>query len=231
MEQRDKPSNNPKKTAIVAGASGLTGGFLLDVLARDKTFGRIIVLSRKAVKPAQPKVKEIIVDFSKLDKYDFWSDAHVLFCCIGTTIKKAGSRENFRKVDFDIPVKLAEQCALYNIGYHLISSTGADAASRNFYLRTKGETEEALKTLGLPSLSIYRPSMLFGPRKENRPGESFGKIIMYLAHPLMLGPLKKYRGIHAYSVAKGMVNHAKSSPEGVHIFESEEIKKLAKTNP
>ena len=134
--------NTNKKTAIVAGASGLTGGFLLQLLAQDKSFERIIVLSRKAMKPALPKVREVVVDFDNLGRYEFWPDADVLFCCVGTTIKKAGSQEEFRKVDHDLPLKLAEQCALFNVSFHLVSSIGADAQSRYFYLKTKGETEE-----------------------------------------------------------------------------------------
>lgn len=221
--------NTSKKTAIVAGASGLTGSFLLQLLAQDKTFDRIIVLSRKAMKPALPKVREVVVDFDNLGRYEFWPDAHVLFCCIGTTIKKAGSKEEFRKVDFDIPLKLAEQCAHYNIDFHLMSSIGAKADSGTFYLKTKGEIEEALKHVGLNTLYIYRPSILLGPRRERRLGESIGKFFTALFSIFLLGPLKKYRGINIVTVAKAMIKNAKTPEPGVHVLESDEIKKLVQS--
>ena len=219
--------NTDKKTAIVAGAGGLTGSFLLQLLAQDKSFDRIIVLSRKAMKPALPKVREVVVDFEDLGRYEFWPDAHVLFCCIGTTIKKAGDKDSFRKVDYGIPLKLAGQCALYNIDFHLMSSIGANAGSRNFYLRTKGETEEALKQLDLKTLYIYRPSVLLGPRREQRFGESVGKFFTRLFSVFLQGSLKKYRGIHVISIGKAMIRLAKNPEPGVHVQESDEIKKVA----
>lgn len=225
MEDKENIRINRKKTAIVAGASGLTGSFLLQQLAQDKNFEKIIVLSRKAMKPALPKVKEILVDFDNIGKYDFWPDADVLFCCIGTTIKKVGSQEAFRKVDYQIPVALAEQCALYNVGFHLMSSIGANAQSKNFYLRTKGETEEAIKQIDLPYLYIYRPSFLMGPRQERRIGESIGKVFSVLTYPLMLGPLKKYRGIHVSKIADSMIKNTVDFEWGVHILESDQIAK------
>lgn len=227
MLRMEVKGNRDKKTAIVAGGSGLTGSFLLQLLAQDKSFDRITVLSRKAMKPALPKVREVVVDFDNLGRYDFWPDAHVLFCCVGTTIKKAGSKDEFRKVDVDIPVKLAEQCARYNIDFHLMSSIGANPGSRNFYLRTKGEAEETLKQAGLDSLYIYRPSMLLGPRRERRMGERIGKFFTLLFSVFLLGPLKKYRGIHVVTVAKAMIKNAKDPQPGVHVLESDEIKKWA----
>lgn len=227
MEDKATKRNMIKKTVIVAGAGGLTGSFLLEKLSKDKSIEHIIVLSRKALKPNLPKVKEVIVDFDRLDRLDFWPDAHALFCCIGTTIKKAGSQENFRKVDYEIPLKLATQCARFNISFHLISSIGANPDSGNFYLKTKGETEEAIKQLDLSSVTIYRPSMLFGPRKESRLGESIGKVFMYMAHPFLLGPLKNYRGIHVATVAQAMINREKNGEKGFHIVESEQIKRIA----
>ena len=223
MQDKENIRINRKKTAIVVGASGLTGSFLLQELARNKSFEKILVLSRKAFKPALPKVKEVVVDFENLGKYDFWPDVDVLFCCVGTTIKKAGSQENFKKVDYSIPLALAEQCALYNIGFHFMSSVGADAESSNFYLRTKGEAEEALKQLDLPYLYIYRPSILLGPRKERRIGETIGKFLSTLATPLMQGSLKKYRGIHISQIAKKMIDKTIHFEFGIHTLESNDI--------
>lgn len=223
MQDKENIIIKRKKTAIVAGASGLTGSILLEQLAMDKNFEKIIVLSRKAMKPALPKVRELVVDFENLGKYDFWPDADVLFCCIGTTIKKAGSQEAFKKVDYAIPLALGEQCALYNIGFHLMSSIGADAQSKNFYLRTKGETEESLKQLDLPYLYIYRPSFLMGPRKESRLGESIGKVFISLFSPFLLGGLRKYRGIHVSKIAQSMIRHSIHFEFGTHTLESNEI--------
>lgn len=227
MLRMEVKGNTGKKTAIVAGASGLTGSFLLQLLAQDKSFDRITVLSRKAMKPALPKVREVVVDFNNLGRYEFWPDAHVLYCCIGTTIKKAGSKDDFRKVDFDIPLKLAEQCARYNIDFHFMSSVGANAESGNFYLKTKGETEEALKQAGLDTLYIYRPSILLGPRRERRVGESIGKFFTLLFSVFLLGPLKKYRGINIITIGKAMIQNTKNAEPGVHVLESDEIKKRA----
>lgn len=229
MEHETKMETKEGKTAIVAGAGGLTGSLLVDKLIKDADFKKIILLTRKPCKVANPKVQEFVVDFDKLSRTDFWPDADVLFCCIGTTISKAGSRANFRKADYEIPVKLANLCSLFRVPMHLVSSIGADAGSTNFYLRTKGETEDALRAVDLPGLCIYRPSMLYGPRKEIRIGESIGKAIMWVVHPLLAGPLKKYSGIHAGTVASAMIKNAKEGKKGVHIFESEEIKELVRT--
>lgn len=223
MEDSQDTVNKPKKTVIIAGASGLTGSALLRQLSQDKSFERIILLSRKPLNSALPKVKEEIVDFSDLGRYSFWEEANAVFCCIGTTIKTAGSQENFRKVDYEIPVALGEQCAKYGIGMFLISSVGANAQSGNFYLRTKGETEQALAEKNLPYLYIYRPSMLLGNRKEARFGESLGKILMAPINPLLMGSLKKYRGVHVDKVATTIMEHAKNPEMGVHFVESDEI--------
>ena len=130
-------------------------------------------------------------------------------------------------MDHDIPLRLAEQCSRYQVGFHLMSSIGADAGSSNFYLKTKGETEEDLKRADLPNLYIYRPSVLLGPRRESRPGEKIGKFLTLLLYPFLLGPLKKYRAIHVVKVAKAMIHNASDPQPGVHVFESHEIKTAA----
>lgn len=212
-----------KKTAIVVGATGLIGGFVVDKLKDDDRFARIIVLGRRDIDISHPKIEVYITDFQDLEKFKFWADADCLFCCIGTTIAVAGSKENFRKVDYFIPKDLSKFCENYGISFLLVSSLGADKNSSNFYLRTKGETEDALINSGIKTVHIFRPSMLLGPRKEKRLGEQIGKIFMQITDPLMLGGLRRYKAVQAETVAKAMINESLKNVSGIFVHENEEI--------
>ena len=166
------------------------------------------------------------VDFERITENEF-INADVVFCCVGTTIKKAKTREAFRKVDFDIPVNLAKLCANSNIQkLIIISSLGADRESKNNYLKTKGEMEYAVSQYNIHSIVFLRPSILLGNRNEFRLGEIIGKIIIQLLGFLLLGKNRKYRGIRAMKVAKAMLNIAKNNTKGIRILESNEIEKL-----
>jgi len=151
-----------------------------------------------------------------------------LFCCIGTTRRKAGGKEEFRQVDFDIPVRCATLARRQGFRqFLLMSSIGANVRSRFFYLRTKGETEQAVTTLGFSCLHIFRPSALLGKRRKKRLGELLGQWLVLVFYYLLQGRWKKYRAIKAATVAKAMISAAVKGEAGTHIYESDAIKEMA----
>ncbi|MCW3463605.1 oxidoreductase [Chitinophaga nivalis] len=212
------------KTAIVIGATGLTGTHLVAALLQDPAFGKVKVLVRQPWAHQREKLETILVDFNDETQLAAALHGDALFCCIGTTIRKAGSQETFRQVDFDIPVRCATIAHRQGVRqFLLISSIGADNRSRNFYLRTKGETEAAILQTGFVSTCIFRPSFLIGQREEFRLGEWIAKYLIQLFYFLLQGKWKKYRGIKAATVAHAMVMAAKQDDTGTHIFESDAI--------
>jgi uncharacterized protein YbjT (DUF2867 family) len=211
-------------TALLLGASGLTGGYCLQELLNENQFDRILALSRKPLNVNHPKLVQIITDFSDLTDLKATLKAEVVFCCLGTTIKKAGSKEKFKQIDYEYPLQVA-QIAKEN-GTHtfaLVSAIGADTNSLFFYSRVKGELEQALKNLSFPSLIILQPSLLLGDRKEKRMGEDIGKVISSLLGFLIPA---KYKAIHAQQVAKAMVKLSLQGLSGIVIKTSDEIKKV-----
>lgn len=218
------------KTALIAGASGLIGSHVLQLLADDNTFSRVKLITRKPLAINREKVSEIVVDFEELNQFSQRLAADVVFCCLGTTIKTAGSQANFRKVDFTYCFELAKAAKAQGAKqFILISSLGADDKASNFYLRTKGEIETAIAALNFDSFCILRPSMLLGDRKETRIGESIGKIFMQATGFLFAGPLKKYKAIEAQTVARCMVELAQNPEPGKLIFESDVIARFEKS--
>lgn len=216
------------QTAVVIGATGLTGNSLVTLLLHDARFDKVKVLLRSPSLKQRPGLEPVIVDFDDEESLVPALQGDVLFCCIGTTIRKAGSQENFRKVDFNIPVHCATLARRQGVQqFLLISSIGASAQSGNFYLRTKGETEQAVQKLGYPYLHIFRPSLLLGTRQEFRIGEWLGKLLSMAFYFLLQGSWKKYRPIKAKTVAKAMIAAAAQGSTGTHIYESDAIKELA----
>jgi uncharacterized protein YbjT (DUF2867 family) len=217
-----------QKTAILFGATGLVGACLVRLLCEKNHFTQVISFSRKPCGYSHPKLNERISDLRNVNSIASEIKGDDLFCCLGTTIKKAGNKENFRKVDFDLPLELAKIAAKNQFqNYLVVSSIGADANASNFYLRTKGQMEQEVMKQDIPSISIVRPSMLLGPRQEFRFGETAGKVAMKLINPLMFGRFMKYRGIHANDVAKAMLTLATQSTKGANIFESDELQRIA----
>ncbi|MBW8685138.1 NAD(P)H-binding protein [Chitinophaga rhizophila] len=215
------------QTAVVIGATGLTGHHLVTLLLHDPHFSKVKVLVRTPSFKQRPGLEEIVVDFNDTNSLSAALQGDVLFCCIGTTIRKAGSQERFRDVDFEIPVRCATLARRQGMQqFLLLSSTGAAAHSRNFYLRTKGETEQAIQQLGYSSLHIFRPSILLGARNEFRLGESLGKVLVMLFYFLLIGHWKKYRPVKAATVANAMLNAAKTATTGVRVYEYDGIKEL-----
>jgi uncharacterized protein YbjT (DUF2867 family) len=216
------------RTAIVFGATGLVGNLLLEELINSAEYSAIKIFVRQSTGISEPKVEEIITDFSNPDSFSARLTGDDLFICLGTTIKKAGSVANMGKVDRDLPVKIAELAhknGLKNIA--AISSIGANENSKNYYLRIKGEMEKGILSLNIENTVIVRPSMLFGERKEKRTGEVVGKVVMKAFQPVLLGKLLKYRAIHARDVAKAMILLLKEKKEET-IFESDELRKIAR---
>lgn len=210
------------KTALIAGATGLVGGELLRLLLANDQYSKIISIGRRRVQLEHPKLTQHIVDFSKLDKMVF--NANTVFCCLGTTIKKAGSKEVFRKVDFEYPKLLAQHSL--NIGatsFHLISAMGADTNSRIFYNKVKGKIENEINSSSFKQTHVYRPSLLLGSRTEKRLMEGISKFVMKSLGFLFVGSLKNYKAIDATKVAQCMIQSSFSSRNGNFIHLSGEM--------
>lgn len=218
---------NSRKRAIVFGSSGLIGSYLVKQLCKLPDYKEIICINRTPQNFEFSNVVEIINDFSDLTALSKIIKADEVYCCLGTTIKKAGSKENFKSVDFTLPLEIGKACKKNGVDHYLlVSSIGANAESGNFYLQTKGRLEQDLFKLSLPDLSIVRPSMLLGPRKESRFGEEAGKILMKVFSPLMIGKLNNYKAIQAEVVAKSMIIIANSSLTKQQVFESRELQEI-----
>jgi uncharacterized protein YbjT (DUF2867 family) len=211
-------------TATVLGGTGLVGSHLVDALLEDERYGKVIMISRRPLKKSHPKLQVLLVDFDHLEEHELDIVGDVLFSCLGTTIKKAGSKEQQYKVDYQYQYKIAE-CGLKNgiDNYILVSSAGANEESKVFYSRIKGELDTAVQKLGFKNVSIIRPSVLDGPRSEFRLGERIALVIMKLLG--WIPGIRKYRPIHAKSVAVAMINAHVNSRNGV--FELEQVHELS----
>ena len=215
-------------TATLIGATGLIGSYLLRELLNDPFFDTVRILIRRPVDITHRKLEKKIVDFNDSDSLLVaLSNSDIVFCAIGTTMKKVkGDKEAYRKIDFDIPVKLARFCKMVGCEkFILVSSLGANSKSINFYQKLKGETDEAVKESGVKSIHIMRPSILLGDRKESRLGEDIGKAVMTTLSFLI--PLK-YKPTYAKDVAKAMLALAKKNEEGYFIHENKQIRSLLK---
>lgn len=212
------------KKALLLGSSGLIGSHCLTELLADEYYSIVEIWVRTSSGIKHPKLIETIIGFDDIKNRN--TDAQHVFCCLGTTIKKAKSQEAFRKVDYDYVVDLAKISEKSGVGKFLvISSIGAKVKTGNFYLRTKGEMEDAIKQCKIPAIFIYQPSILLGKRKEFRFGEIIAKFMMRMLKYLFWGKMKKYRGIEASTIAKAMVMVAKEENLGIHILVSDEIQK------
>ncbi|WP_165043127.1 oxidoreductase [Dysgonomonas sp. ZJ709] len=216
------------KTAIILGSTGLTGSHLLQILLNSNIYDKVVSFVRKETGLSHSKLTEYAIDFENIDLYQDLIDGDDMFCCLGTTIKKAGSQEVFEKVDLHYPSNFAKVAASKGVKqYLIISAIGANAQSGNFYLRTKGKCEDVLRKLAFQSISIFRPSLLLGNRKEFRLGEKLGEYFMKVASLVLIGKLKKYRAIKAKRVARAMFNIAQQNTIGYHIYESDKIAQIA----
>ena len=196
--------------AVIVGSTGLVGSCLIEQLDEDKAFTEILSLVRKKTGKPYNKVKEVGVNFDNLPG-EVFVNTQIVFCCLGTTIKKAGSQEAFRKVDFQYPLETAKMAKAKGVkSFAIVTAMGSDAASSIFYNRVKGEIENALTDLKFDRLGIFRPSMLLGERTETRLGERIGQIVMNFFGFLIP---KNYKAIDGQKVATAMLQFAKKTDE------------------
>ena len=219
-----------RKRALIAGSSGLVGGYCLEELLNSDVYETVTALVRRPLGREHAKLHQVQVDFDELEDLGDLLRARDVFCCLGTTMRKAGSREAFRKVDFEYPLALARICHRHGARqFVLISALGADPSARiAFYNRVKGEVEEAIGEIGYGTLVIMRPSLLLGNRAEARLGETLGKVASLFASPFLLGKLRKYRAVEARDVARAMVRLANFGLQGRHVVESDQIQEEAR---
>ncbi len=217
-----------QRAALLAGATGLIGSHLLDLLLADEAYSRVTALVRRPLDREHEKLDARVVDFDALADIQDPPPVDDVFCCLGSTMKKAGSKAAFRRVDHDYVVAVARLgLAAGARRFLLVSSVGASASSMNFYARTKGETEESVAALGYPALHVFQPSILIGERQENRPGERLGIAMAGALNRLFVGPVRRYRGIAAETVAAAMVGAARSGGEGRRVYLFDDIERLA----
>jgi uncharacterized protein YbjT (DUF2867 family) len=225
-------SNGQTKVALLAGASGLTGGYVLDALLGAADFGRVIAVTRRPLPRENVRLANRIVQFERMETQLQGITCDVALCCLGTTIARAGSRENFREVDLDYVVAFARTAlAARAQRFVVMSSAGADPRSRSFYLRTKGEMEEELEAVGFPSLDILQPGALLGWRHEMRPLELAAMAFMPLVNPFLVGKRAAFRAISARTVAAAMVGATRTGRKGMQRYLNPGIDALARLTP
>jgi uncharacterized protein YbjT (DUF2867 family) len=206
-----------ERTATVIGATGLIGGHLVELLSGDDYFTRVRIIARRKPDSVPEGAEVRIIDFGDQDAFrSAIEGSDALFCAVGTTRKKVkGDMDAYRKVDHDIPVNAARHCRETGCGcYLMVSSVGASPKTRNFYLKFKGDAEEAIAAMSIPSVTIFRPSMLLGKRNESRPAEV---IVKYLSAPVAFLFPSKYRPVKGRDVARAMVAAAKSGTGGFRV--------------
>ncbi|MBM7621473.1 uncharacterized protein YbjT (DUF2867 family) [Bacillus tianshenii] len=218
---------NNTKSAMILGSTGLIGRNLTNEILENSEYRSICTMVRRPTNLSHPKLKEVVIDFSRLSDNASEFQVDEVFICLGTTRKQAGSKGSFKKVDYDYVVEaamLAKAQGVQRIA--VVSAIGADSQSRFFYSRIKGQMEEAVSSIGIPSTYFFRPSLLLGERKEVRPGEKMGEWLGKVVQPILIGKLGRYRSIEGEKVAKAMVAFMKNSKKGVHFVESDLIQKI-----
>ena len=217
------------KTALVIGSTGLIGSHLLNILLESNKYSKVIAFTKRDLGIKNSKLVQHIIDFDQPETYSQLIVGDDFFCTIGTTIKKAGSQKEFRKVDFEYPKQFASFALQNNVTQFLIiSSLGANASSSNFYLKTKGEIQEYLKATDFETVAVLQPSLLLGDRTEFRLAEKVGGFFMKVLSFVFFGNLKKYKPIEGKTVAKALFTIAQRSNVGFKIYESDTIQEIGK---
>ncbi len=213
-----------KKTALLAGATGLIGSALLPLLLASDRYAKVIVVGRRPVPTQHPKLLQVVTDLSQLEAERLRLIADDVYCCLGTTIRQAGSREAFYSVDFLYVVQLAALTAAnFAAQFLVVSSLGADADSYVYYSRVKGEMEAAVRQTPFRAIHIFRPSLLLGNRAQPRLGERLGAFVLALARPLLRGGWRKYRPVAAAAVAQAMLRAAEEDGGGIRVHNSDAL--------
>ena len=214
------------KTALLFGASGLVGNHLLNQLISNNNYSKIKLFVRSSIDISDPKIEIIQTDFNNLENHREDIKGDNCFFCIGTTKKNSPDKNEYRRVELEVPKQIAQIAKSNSVNsFAFVSSGYADPKSSGDYLKFKGEVEEELKRLNFPKLGIMRPSFLLGDRKEKRIGEKIGIFVFKLLSPLFLGPLKKMKPIHSATVAKAMIAITQNDSSQT-IFESNEISEI-----
>lgn len=240
MHERPNPDEQPEqqagrqggRTAIVAGSTGLVGGELLRQLLADPEYGAVVALVRRETAlRGGGKLEVRMTDWSPVglerDLAGKWAGADI-YCALGTTMAKAKTREQFRKIDLDYPVLLGQLAARNGASrYAVVSAIGSKPDSLFFYSRVKGEMETALRGLGLRGIYLFQPSLLLGERNENRPAEKLAEVLSKAVAPLMLGSLQSYRPIKASVVAGAMIAAVRREQDGTHTYTYKDMVSLA----
>ena len=214
------------KTALLFGASGLVGSHVLNQLISNNSYSKIKLFVRTTINISDPKIEIIQTDFKNLENHREDIKGDDCFFCIGTTKKNSPDKNEYKRVELEVPKQVAQIAKSNSVNSFVFVSSGyADPKSSGDYLKFKGEVEEELKRLNFPKLGIMRPSFLLGDRKEKRVGEKIGIFVFKLLSPLFLGPLKKMRPIHSETVAKAMIAIVQNENQQM-IFESNEISEI-----
>jgi uncharacterized protein YbjT (DUF2867 family) len=221
-------ADSDPKVALLAGASGLVGTYVLEGLLDAADFGRVYAITRRPLGREHVRLANRIVQFENLEAQLRGLSCHVAFCCLGSTIRAAGSNEEFRRIDVDYVLAFARAARAAGAQrFVVVSSAGADTRSRIFYLRTKGEMEQQLVELGFPAVDILQPGLLFGWRRELRPAELAAMVLMPLVNLFLVGNHAARRGISARDVAAAMIAAARSGRRGVYRYTYPAIRALA----
>jgi uncharacterized protein YbjT (DUF2867 family) len=224
--------NSTPRIALLAGATGLIGGHLLDALLAAPDYSRVYALTRRPLGREHPRLANRIVVFERMASQLKGLAANDAFCCIGSTIREAGSQEAFRAADVDAVLLFAQAArAAGATRFVVVSSIGADIRSSKFYQRTKAEMEDAVTAVGFPSLEIMQPSLLLGSRKHVRPLEFLGTLVAPLANPFLTGAREAYRAIPAETVARAMLGAARRGARGIYRHGYSAIRQLAQSKP
>jgi len=218
-----------ERVGVVLGATGLVGGDLLDRLLGDPAW-RVVAVGRRETGRSHPRLTQRVVPLDHLgSSAEVFRGAAAVFCCLGTTLRKAGSQEAFAKVDLDAVAHAARASAAAGVPHFLlVTASGANERSRVFYNRVKGQAERAGVESGVPRVTVFRPSLLLGPRDERRPLEAGAQRLGAILAPLMVGPLRRVRPIPSWMVAAAMLRLADRGGAATRIVENEEISSRAR---
>jgi uncharacterized protein YbjT (DUF2867 family) len=211
-------------TSTIIGSTGLIGSRLLELMVNDDYYNSVRIIVRRPLQVSNPKIQVHVIDFTDRQAFkQAIAGSDAVFCAVGTTQKKVkGDKDAYRKVDYEIPVTAAELCAETGVEqFLLVTSMGSNSKSKNFYIKLKGESEDAIRKINIPSIAVFRPSMLLGKRQEKRFGE---KIFQRLMKTFSFMIPAKYKAVEARDVAKAMIEVSKRNLPGFRIYQNDELR-------